>query len=192
MDTSSFRASYMRLRYRWSFQQFLAELLQKRWMEPVVPFTAAILVILAFSLLIPDYFSLSNVASTGRQFGEFGFVAMAMAIVIISGGIDLSVGSMFAVANFVALMMFNMFGFSAPVVYEMLNIQEWANAKGTTQYLTFECESDEAVTEATNRAIANGARLLHDPYETYYGAFQSVMADPDGNVFRINHFRPAP
>jgi len=83
-------------------------------------------------------------------------------------------------------------GFSAPVVYEMLNIQEWANAKGTTQYLTFECESDEAVTEATNRAIANGARLLHDPYETYYGAFQSVMADPDGNVFRINHFRPAP
>ena len=115
MDTSSFRASYMRLRYKWSFQQFLAELLQKRWMEPVVPFTAAMLVILAFSLLIPDYFSLSNVASTGRQFGEFGFVAMAMAIVIISGGIDLSVGSVFAVANFVALMMFNMFGLSAPV-----------------------------------------------------------------------------
>ncbi len=80
-------------------------------------------------------------------------------------------------------------GFSAPVVYEMLNIQEWAEPKGTTQYLTFECESDEAVTAATYRAIANGARLLHDPYETYYGAFQSVLADPDGNVFRINHFR---
>ncbi|HRE00126.1 MAG TPA: VOC family protein, partial [Ilumatobacteraceae bacterium] len=60
---------------------------------------------------------------------------------------------------------------------------------GTTQYLTFECESDDAVTAATERAIANGARLLHDPYETYYGAFQSVLADPDGNVFRINHFR---
>ena len=80
-------------------------------------------------------------------------------------------------------------GFSAPVVYEMLNIQEWADPKGTSQYLTFECESDAAVTESTGRAVANGARLLHDTYETYYGAYQSVLADPDGNVFRINHFR---
>lgn len=81
-------------------------------------------------------------------------------------------------------------GFSAPVVYEMLNIQEWAEPKGTTQYLTFEVESDSAVAVATDRAVAGGARVLHDPYETYYGAYQSVMADPDGNVFRINHFRP--
>ncbi|MCX6519343.1 MAG: VOC family protein [Actinobacteria bacterium] len=80
-------------------------------------------------------------------------------------------------------------GFSAPVVYEMLHIEEWANPTGTSQYLTFELESDEAVTAATDRAVANGARLLHDPYETYYGAWQSVLADPDGNVFRINHFR---
>ena len=81
-------------------------------------------------------------------------------------------------------------GFSAPVVYEMLNIQEWANPRGTNQYLTFECESDQHVTDATQRAVANGARLLHDLYETYYGAYQSVLADPDGNVFRINYFRP--
>ncbi len=80
-------------------------------------------------------------------------------------------------------------GFSAPVVYQMLHIDEWADAKGTTQYLTFELPSDEEVTAATDRAIANGARLLHEPYETYYNAWQSVLADPDGNVFRINHFR---
>lgn len=80
-------------------------------------------------------------------------------------------------------------GFSAAVVYEMLNIEEWSDPKGTTQYLTFEGASDDEVTELTERAVANGARLLHDPYETYYGAFQSVLADPDGNVFRINHFR---
>lgn len=115
MADGGFQETYMRLRYKWSFQQFVAELLQKRWMEPVVPFTAAIVVILAFSLLIPGYSSVGNIASTGRQFGEFGFVAMAIAIVIISGGIDLSVGSIFAMANFIALMMFNMFEFSAPV-----------------------------------------------------------------------------
>jgi len=32
-----------------------------------------------------------------------------------------------------------------------------------------------------------GASLLHGPNETYSGAFQSVLADPDGNVFRINY-----
>lgn len=115
MADTSFRETLTRLRYRWSFQQFVAELLQKRWMEPVVPFTAAVLVILAFSFLIPGYLSLGNIASTGRQFAEFGFVAIAIAVVIISGGIDLSVGSVFAMANFIALMLFNMYEIPAPV-----------------------------------------------------------------------------
>jgi ribose transport system permease protein len=114
MPTIGFAENLQRLRYKWSFQQLIAELLQKRWMEPVVPFTAALAVIVVFAFLIPGYLSLDNVASTARQFGEFGFVAIAVAIVIISGGIDLSVGSIFAVANFLALMMFNMFDFSAP------------------------------------------------------------------------------
>lgn len=80
-------------------------------------------------------------------------------------------------------------GFSAAVVYEMLNIEDWSDPKGTTQYLTFEAASDDEVSALTERAVGKGAGLLHDPYETYYGAFQSVLADPDGNVFRINHFR---
>lgn len=104
-----------RLWYRWSFQQLVADLLQKRWMEPVVPFTAAVVVIAIFGFIIPEFLSFANISSMGRLFAEFGFVAIAMAIVIISGGIDLSVGSIFAVANFLALMLFNMFGLPAPV-----------------------------------------------------------------------------
>jgi uncharacterized glyoxalase superfamily protein PhnB len=80
-------------------------------------------------------------------------------------------------------------GFSAPVVYQMLNIEAWADATGTRQYLTFECASDAEVDRRTATAVSLGATLLHDPYETYYGAWQSVLGDPDGNVFRINHFR---
>jgi len=80
-------------------------------------------------------------------------------------------------------------GFSAPVVYEMLGLQEWAPATGTRQYLTFEADSDADVDRLTAAAAARGARLLHPPYETYYGAWQSVLADPEGNPFRINHFR---
>ncbi|MEM9564095.1 MAG: VOC family protein [Actinomycetota bacterium] len=80
-------------------------------------------------------------------------------------------------------------GFSAPVVYEMLSIEPWANPKGTSQYLTFEAATDEEVTRLTAVAMEQGAELRHQPYETYYGAFQSVLADPEGNIFRINHFR---
>lgn len=80
-------------------------------------------------------------------------------------------------------------GFSTPAVYEMLHIEPWAAATGTKQYLTFEVADDVAVEAAAATAVANGATLLHDPYETYYDAYQAVLADPDGNVFRINHFR---
>ncbi|MEM9037399.1 MAG: VOC family protein [Actinomycetota bacterium] len=79
-------------------------------------------------------------------------------------------------------------GFSATVVYEMLEIEEWADPKGTAQYLTFETESSEEVDSRTEKAVGLGARILHGPYETYYGAYQCVLADPEHNVFRINHF----
>ncbi len=80
-------------------------------------------------------------------------------------------------------------GFSTPVVYEMLGMQAWQDATGTKQYLTFEVASDAEVDERLAKAVDGGAKVLHDAYETYYGAYQAVLADPDGNVFRINHFR---
>ncbi len=80
-------------------------------------------------------------------------------------------------------------GFSDLKAYEMLHISDWKNPKGTAQYLTFEVETDEEVTSLTAKAVGSGATTLHEPYETYYGAYQSVLCDPDGNVFRINHFR---
>lgn len=115
MVNKRIKEGLMRLRHRWSFQLLLGDLLQKRWMEPIVPFTAAFIVIAAFGLMIPEFLSPENVSSTARLFAEFGFVSIAMAVVIISGGIDLSVGSIFAVANFVTLMSINMFGLPAPV-----------------------------------------------------------------------------
>ncbi len=80
-------------------------------------------------------------------------------------------------------------GFSAHAAYELLSIEPWADARGTCQYLTFEVESDALVTAKTELAIEHGAELRHEPYETYYGTFQSVLADPEGNIFRINHSR---
>ena len=105
-----------RLRYRWSFKLFLSELLQKQWMEPAIPFLVMAAMILYFSLTIHNYASWDNTQSLMRLFGEFGFVALAMGITLISGGIDLSVGSTFALANFTALALFELVELPMPLV----------------------------------------------------------------------------
>lgn len=92
-----------RLWHRHSPQLFLGELLEKRWMEPIVPFALLIIVFVTFILAIPSYASLVQLQQLMRSFPELAFVAMAMAISILSGGIDLSVGAVFAMANFLAL-----------------------------------------------------------------------------------------
>ena len=81
-----------------------------------------------------------------------------------------------------------MLGFSDKAAYELLQIQAWADAKGTKQYLTFEAPTDEQVSALTAAAVEHGATIVHEPYETYYGAFQVVLSDPEGNVFRINNY----
>jgi ribose transport system permease protein len=88
---------------RFSPRLLLSELLLKQWFEPVIPFTVMIGLWLYFALTIPDYASLQNTLSLLRLFAEFGFVALAMGFCLISGGIDLSVGAIFALCNFAAL-----------------------------------------------------------------------------------------
>lgn len=81
-------------------------------------------------------------------------------------------------------------GFSGPKAYELLHLTEPApGAVGVDTFLTFEASTIEEVDELTARAQAHGATVLAPPAETYYGAWQAVLADPDGHVFRVNHLR---
>ena len=88
---------------RFSPRLVLSELMMKQWFEPVIPFFVMIALWIAFSIVIRDYSSSENILSLLRLFAEFGFVALAMAFCLITGGIDLSVGAIFAVGNFSAL-----------------------------------------------------------------------------------------
>ena len=88
-------------------------MLLKQWFEPVIPFTVMVALTVYFSLTIPDYGTLTNALSLMRLFAEFGFVALGMALSLISGGIDLSVGAIFAFCNFTAL--FCLFVLGLPV-----------------------------------------------------------------------------
>src|SRR6185312_6975847 len=58
----------------------------------------------------PDFYSVSYLIDATRQLGEFLLVVIGLLIVMLGGGIDLSVGSTFALANIVALITMNVFG----------------------------------------------------------------------------------
>src|ERR1700761_7256296 len=88
---------------RFSPRLLLSELMIKQWFEPVIPFTVMIGLWCYFALTIPGYSSAENSLSLLRLFAEFGFVALAMAFCLITGGIDLSVGAIFAMCNFATL-----------------------------------------------------------------------------------------
>ncbi len=105
-----------RMARRFSPRLFLSELLAKTWMEPVIPFVVMIGLAAYFAATVPNYATASNTQQLLRLFGESGFVALAMAVTVISGGIDLSVGSIFAVSNFAALALFKIFELPIPLV----------------------------------------------------------------------------
>src|SRR5690348_10598903 len=92
-----------RWRYTYWPDHMLGELLAKRWMETAIPVAVLALVALTLSHLVPTFFTASSLADSSRQAGEIGFIVLGMALVMIVGGIDLSVGSMFALTNFCAL-----------------------------------------------------------------------------------------
>ena len=50
-------------------------------------------------MLVPGYFSFYGLLDASRQFAEAGLVALGMTLVIITGGIDLSVGSLLALVS---------------------------------------------------------------------------------------------
>jgi ribose transport system permease protein len=59
-------------------------------------FGALIVMILLFGAINPSYLTLANLGAVLDQASIFGLIALGMTLIIISGGIDLSVGSAFA------------------------------------------------------------------------------------------------
>jgi ribose transport system permease protein len=99
------RETLARLRYRWWPDHWLGEILSKRWTETAIPVLLLVLVLLASGRLIANFWTPAALGDTLRQAGEIGFVVLGLGLVMIVGGIDLSVSSMFALTNFAALMM---------------------------------------------------------------------------------------
>ncbi|MFN3293757.1 MAG: ABC transporter permease [Gemmobacter sp.] len=112
----TFSDTITRWRYRLVPDQLLGEILAKRWIDNAIPLLILVVVALVFGALIPDFFGAASLANFLRQWGEFAIVVLALTIVMAAGGIDLSVGSVFALGNIVALALISMTSLPVPVV----------------------------------------------------------------------------
>ena len=110
LDGETFGTRLRHLRRRIALQQVFAELFEKRWMEPAIPLTLLVAVVVFFSVTTPGFATSENMLSTAAELAEISFVCIGMAVVMISGGIDLSVGSMFGLCNMVMILLITIGG----------------------------------------------------------------------------------
>jgi ribose transport system permease protein len=110
------RETLIRLRYRYWPDHFLGEILSKRWTETAIPVILLLIVGFALSRSLEHFLSPSSLSDTAREAGEIGFIGLGMGLVVIVGGIDLSVGSMFALTDFCALYLLDVQGWPVPAV----------------------------------------------------------------------------
>src|ERR1700689_3075820 len=110
------REAITRLCYRYWPAHWLGEILSKRWPETAIPVLVLLIVGFWLSQSIHNFLSLSSLADPARQACEIGFIALGVALVVIVGGIDLSVGSMFALTDFCALYTLDVLGWPVPLV----------------------------------------------------------------------------
>jgi ribose transport system permease protein len=107
--------SLKKARYRWFPDHIVGEMLSKNWIDNAIPFTIMVVVVAVIGSLLPNFFTGSNISILARQYGELALVVLAMTTVILVGGIDLSVGSNFALGNFLMLYFLNLAQYSVVV-----------------------------------------------------------------------------
>jgi ribose transport system permease protein len=97
-------------------RRILADILAKGWVESAIPFLAMALVIVGILLSTSDYFLPANLRNLAQYAADGGLVVLALLIVVAAGGIDLSVGSNFAMSAFTALFCFHILNLPVPAV----------------------------------------------------------------------------
>jgi len=113
----TFRERLQAWRYNLVPDHAIGEILQKRWTDNAIPFLALVVVIAGFGTAIPGFFNLLSLQDSTRQLGEFGLVVIGLTVVMLGGGIDLSVGSIFALSAFASVASFFIFNLPTGVAF---------------------------------------------------------------------------
>lgn len=102
--------TYVRWRYRLIPDHLVGEILAKNWIDNAIPILFLTIATAAIAFILPGVFDTGSLAILARVLGEYLFIALGMTMVLKAGGIDLSVGSNFALCNFTALYLVNAVG----------------------------------------------------------------------------------
>ena len=97
-------------------RRLIADILSKGWVESLIPFVALVLTLSGILIATDGYFSGSNLRNLAQYAADGGLIVLALLIVVAVGGIDLSVGSNFAMSAFVALFCFHILQLPVPAV----------------------------------------------------------------------------
>jgi ribose transport system permease protein len=97
------REILQRWRYNFIPDHLIGEILSKRWADNAIPFLAMVLTVVGFGTAIPGFFKPNSLVESTRQLGEFSIVVTGLTVVMLAGGIDLSVSSIFALAAFASV-----------------------------------------------------------------------------------------
>src|SRR5436190_18438060 len=97
-----FKETFARLRYNYVPDHLIGEVLTKRWADNAIPFLFLVLTIAIIGSSIQGFFRPQSLSDSTRQLGEFSIVVTGLTTVMLGGGIDLSVGSIFALSVFAA------------------------------------------------------------------------------------------
>lgn len=97
------REELQRWRYNLVPDHLIGEILSKRWADNAIPFLAMVVTVAGFGIAIPGFFKPNALVESTRQLGEFSIVVTGLTVVMLAGGIDLSVSSIFALAAFASV-----------------------------------------------------------------------------------------
>lgn len=107
--------AFNRLRYRFIPYHVMGEILTKRWTDNAIPLLALLMAVASIASVSPSMFTGAGLVDMLAQMAEFGLLAIALTVVMISGGVDLSIGSIFALCAMTLLSALNVHHLSLPV-----------------------------------------------------------------------------
>jgi len=152
----SFKERVQRLRYNYIPDHLIGEVLTKRWTDNAIPFLALVITVVGFGTAINGFFKPQSLSDSTRQLGEFSIVVTGLTIVMLGGGIDLSVGSIYALSTFAAVSAFFIFGWPvwAALAAAVLTGIVWGSLNGVLiGYMRLRAFLTTLVTFLIGRAI---------------------------------------
>ena len=99
--------TWTRLRYKYVPDKIVGEILAKNWIDTLIPVVFLAAVFTFFSIQMPGFLGGSNLSDIAQIYGEYLIIIVGITFVMMAGGIDLTVGSVFAFCNLAALMLIN-------------------------------------------------------------------------------------